>query len=332
VGKYLNEYEGDYTPAGFERWYGYCGNYGGTLHEFRENGVRTSYSRVFHHDTYLMRDMAVAEVTAPSTRPFFLALSFNAPHKPSYCAPEDEGKFGDVVAPRTPPREEEDVSDKPMWVRGRAPHNAAETADSDEAYRKKMRAMPSVTRAINAVERALDSVGKLEDTYFIFTSDNGYRYGEHGIDEGKRTAYEEDLATPMFVRGPGIVAGSVFDEVALNIDIAPTILELANVAPLITPDGRSLAPVLRGEFPDSWRDSFLIEYWRDDNQPWIPTYQGVRTRDSVYVEYEGGETEFYDLATDPYELQSRPADASPELKDRLAALRSCSGSSCREGD
>jgi hypothetical protein len=151
--------------------------------------------------------------------------------------------------------------------------------------------------------------GVLDTTYLIVTSDHGWHQGEHRLPLGKETPYEESIRVPLGVIGPGVAAGRIADDLALNIDLAPTVADLAGaeVPPFV--DGRSLTPILHGETLESPRRCFLVEhasagrtraYPGLGEMPVVPTYQAVRCRDDqgdiLYVEYVTGECELYDWA------------------------------------
>jgi len=125
---------------------------------------------------------------------------------------------------------------------------------------------------------------------------------------GKRTVYEEDVRVPLTLRGPGAPEGESVEEMVLNIDFAPTIAELASVSVPTFVDGRSLVPMLSGTQPADWRSAFLIEHWAGGDVGFrlAPTCAAIRTETDKYVEYDTGEQELYDLASDPYELESIP--------------------------
>jgi len=137
---------------------------------------------------------------------------------------------------------------------------------------------------------------------------------------------------PLYVRGPGVLAGASMEELVLNTDFAPTFAELAG-AEFRESDGRSLASLLRGEEPGSQRSSVLLEGFVGKGDR---VYEAVRTGTHKYVEYENGEKELYDLANDPYELENVYQSAGPalveDLKARLDALRDCSGDECRDAE
>ena len=138
---------------------------------------------------------------------------------------------------------------------------------------------------------------------------------------------------PLLVRGPGVPAGRTLPHLVANIDLAPTLAELAQIAVPPTVDGRSLLPLLRADPPgvESWRADFLIEHYRS-NRDGLPSYEALRTQNQVYVRYETSEFEFYDLRDDPFQIDS-PRALDPTLRSqlsaRLAALAACKGASCR---
>jgi N-acetylglucosamine-6-sulfatase len=175
--------------------------------------------------------------------------------------------------------------------------------------------------------------GELDNTYIFFTSDNGYHLGEHRIILAKRTPYEEAIRVPLVVRGPHVPGGTIRREFALNIDFAPTFIDLASTAAPSFVDGRSLRPLLRRGTPSTWRTAFLLEFQRAE----IGRVYGVRTAQNKYVKYpNSGFRELYDLETDPHELDNGYSTADPalaaRLQRRLEALKGCAGKSCRAAE
>ena len=142
---------------------------------------------------------------------------------------------------------------------------------------------------------------------------------------------------PLLVRGPGVPRGASRSKMVLNNDLAPTFADLAGVTQPSFVDGRSLGPLLSASPPASWRSTFLVEHRRSAYEaPFarlVPNYDAVRTTDHLYVEYESGARELYDLGSDPYELRSRHRSAGTDLKRRLGgrldALRGCAADGCR---
>ena len=193
----------------------------------------------------------------------------------------------------------------------------------------------------------------LENTYFLITSDNGWFAGEHRLGVGKQAVYEESIRVPLMVWGPGIPEGKKIEDLALNNDLAPTIAELAGVTPPAFVDGRSLAPLLWGDPPPASRQAVLIELFAtaqgSESQPGadessepgksakdVPPYRALRTTEAVYVEYDSGERELYDLRVDPYQLDNLANNTDPTLIDRfstrLAELARCAGDTCQTAE
>jgi N-acetylglucosamine-6-sulfatase len=194
--------------------------------------------------------------------------------------------------------------------------------------------------------RTLEQTGKLDNTYVVLTSDNGYHMGQHRLGLGKQTAYEEDIRVPLMIRGPGLPAGVSRDEMVLNNDFAPTFADLAGLPPPASVDGRSFASLLdrtQRNDPASWRTAFEIRNWDNKRNETsnrvvtpVPPYRAVRTQRYLYVEYATGESELYDLSKDPYELHNLHDSANPDLISKLAArldaLRDCAGEGCRTAE
>lgn len=365
-----------YVPPGWDEWYARLSQGGYYDYQLNENGTVVSYGDAeedYYTDVLASEANDYVRRTAGSSSPFFMYLAPATPHGPFTPAPRHENEYSDVSAPRPPSFDEPDVDDKPEWVRdlprleesaeettnaGEEATNAGEettgieedTAGTDEespvdteemidnAYRNRLRMLLSLDEMVAGLVDELRAAGELDNTYIFFTSDNGYHFGEHRINLGKRTVYEEAVRIPLAVRGPGVPSGQTVEQMALNIDFAPTIAELAGVSTPAFVDGRSLAPFLEGAPPDTWRSAVLLEHYSGGNAPQrsAPTYAALRTGTYKYVEYASGEEELYDLSSDPYELESLHASADPALvetlKSRLEDLKTCSGESCREAE
>jgi N-acetylglucosamine-6-sulfatase len=217
--------------------------------------------------------------------------------------------------------------------------SADEIAYIDELYGDRLRSLLSVDEMLEGLIDTLRKGGELDETYIFVTSDNGFHMGQHRLPEGKWIVYEEDIRVPLIVRGPGVPAGQALDHLVLNNDFAPTFADLANAEPPSFVDGRSLAPLLTADPPGSaeWRSTFLVESARDgDGIRSRPAFEAVRTERHLYVEYESGERELYDLAEDPYEIDNRYAIADPDLitqlQARIAELRGCVRAKCRSAE
>jgi arylsulfatase A-like enzyme len=282
-----------------------------------------------------------------------------APHGPATPAERHKGAFVDEEVPRPPSYNEEDVSDKPSWIRDSPSLSEQDLSQIDNRYQKRLESMLAVDEMVGSLVEELEAAGELDNTYIFFTSDNGFEQGEHRIKGGKDRSYEESARVPFLVRGPGVAPASEVEELAVNTDFAPTFADLASVE--FPADGRSLAPVLHGE-EATWRSSVLLERLpaqasdeeasgkskeKDKTKGkgkgkaktgagGSPAFEAIRTETHKYVEYENGDVELYDLEADPYELESLHESADPslveDLKARLETLRDCSGDGCREAE
>jgi len=187
---------------------------------------------------------------------------------------------------------------------------------------------------VEGVVNELKSAGVLNNTYILFTSDNGFEMGEHRIFDGKRRPYEESIHMPLLVRGPGVAAGSTTDKLALNTDFFPAFTDLAGIQTPSYVDGRSLRPVLNGS-TTTWRIAILFETRCESGTN--KYFSGIRTSfGRKYVEYGGGIREFYNLSTntDPHEVSNTYNVTKPptRLAARLQALKVCAGDSCRTAE
>lgn len=300
---------------------------------------------------------------APATSPFFLMLAPTAPHVEVFPEPTTVDEPADawrwsikpaprhagtvtLPLPQPPSFNEADMSDKPEWLAARPSLTSLDVVSLTRQYQNRLASLRAVDSLIAAVMNALQNTGRLNRTVLIFTSDNGWFYGEHRL-SSKLAAFEEAIKVPLYISGfgPKTIAGLV-----TNIDLAPTIAELAGLTPPASVDGTSLVPLL-GDPGRPWRKRFLVESWAVVANPLaepgpfeVPTYDAVRTGPgdpdaplSTYVEYEDGAVEFYDRATDPAQVSSLGADPSPlRVQQRLilekwrAALSACAGAMCRE--
>jgi N-acetylglucosamine-6-sulfatase len=345
IGKYLNGYprgsDETHVPPGWDEWYARLLGDDYYDYQLNENGTVVSYGEDeddYYTDVLARKAQDYVQRAADSPNPFFMYLTPATPHGPFVPAQRHEDTYADAEAPRPPSFDEPDVSDKPEWVRSLPRFGSVDTAEIDEAYRERLQMLLSLDEMVAGILEELETTGKLDNTYIFFTSDNGYHLGEHRIKLGKRTDYEETVRVPLAVRGPGVPAGQDVEQIALNIDLAPTIAELAGASTPSFVDGRSLVPFLSEDSPSTWRTAFLLEHWNGGNgEPrQAPTYAAIRTETYKYVEHDNGEKELYDLSSDPYELESLHETADPalieDLKSRLEALKTCSGETCRTAE
>jgi arylsulfatase A-like enzyme len=349
LGKYINGYpEGgsrSHHPPGWSEFVSPVDDeaYKGFGYRMNENGRIVSYgNRTQDYLTDVLARKAEDVLRRSGGTPFFLYVSPYAPHHPATPAPRHDRLFPGAQVPRTPSFNEADVSDKP------APRQAlagSEIDDVDALYRSRLRSMQAVDEMIARIVRVLEDSGRMGDTYVFFTSDNGFHMGQHRLRPQKATPYEEDVRVPLIVRGPGIPAGETLEGyLSGNVDLAPTLAELAEVEPPHFVDGRSLAPLLRGSRPasETWRQAFLLEQYSHEGliapspRSAQPVFVGLRTLRYKYVEYWTGVREIYDLASDPYELSNFGGSAPPELVARLSSqlrsLATCVGAACRASE
>jgi N-acetylglucosamine-6-sulfatase len=351
IGKFMNRYGQDSPPTeippGWNEWYTSVdpSTYRFTGYELNENGVVTSYP-TYSTDEYSRRAADVVRRLAPGAQPFFLSVAYLAPHSGAPGEPDDPAgiptpmpapRHRDLFAaeplPVTPAFNEADVSDKPTFVRLRPPLSADQVAGVTENYRQGLESLLAVDEGIVRVVDALRAAGELENTLIVFTSDNGYFYGEHRVPYGKVMVYEPSIRVPLILRGPGVPAGQRRRQLVTNADLAPTILEAAGAQPAgRVPDGRSLFPLLRDRGLE-WGRELLVE-----GAPGIlaVAYAAVRNDRFVYAEHDNGERELYDLRRDPDQLDNlvgepRLAGVEARLAERLAALQTCAGRACWRG-
>jgi N-acetylglucosamine-6-sulfatase len=187
--------------------------------------------------------------------------------------------------------------------------------------------LASVDEGIGDIFKILEAQKQLDNTLIIFTSDEGYFYGEHGLSVERRLAYEESIRIPLFMRWPKLIKPRTkINQFALSIDIAPTLVEIGGGKVPDTMHGNSLLPLLRGE-KTSWRDSFLIEYFSDKVFPRVQNmgYEAVRSERWKLIHYTELKDmdELYDLKNDPYEMKNLVDDrqSKPALKKLRAELQ-----------
>jgi N-acetylglucosamine-6-sulfatase len=295
------------------------------------------------YTTDLLTDYVERFIDGAGDTPFLVYLAHKAIH-PNVIQLDDgsvkplDGQPGGFVAAdrhrgryqgRTMPRRANAFvppTDKPALMRriGTMPPLGKGTATTDEEIRGRLEMLLGVDDSLGRIVATLSRKGILDDTLVVFTSDHGYFYGEHGLNEERRLAYEETIRIPLIVRFPRLAkAGSTPSEMVLSIDLAPTLLEVAGLTPGASIQGRSLVPVLTGK-AQGWRTSFLVEYYSDTVFPRIKTmgYSAVRTGRHKYIQFRElkGMDELYDLEADPYELRNLAARSeSAALLEQLQA-------------
>jgi arylsulfatase A-like enzyme len=354
VGKYLNGYprgaSPTHVPPGWDEWQAAVDEreaYDNLDYDLNDNGRIVHFGRRrqdYFTDVVARKAVAFIEGAVSAGEPCFAYVAPVAPHSPATPARRHRNQFADAGAPRPPSFDEEDVADKPRWVRRTPPLSPAKIERIDERYRQRLRSLLAVDELVAAVVAALDAGGR--ESYLFFASDNGFHLGEHRQPHGKQSPYEEAIRVPLIVRGPGVPRRRVVRQLAVNTDLAPTFAELAGAAAAGFVDGRSLAPLLRPGRPPVWRRRVLLELLapqgaqgQEDRPavagsgPSVPRFRALRTVDRSYVEYGSGERELYDLADDQFQLENIvervDRDAVCALSDRLATLADCDAGGCR---
>jgi N-acetylglucosamine-6-sulfatase len=321
-GKYLNNYtNGAHRPPGWGRWFAIVGDSRVRVDPtISDNGIVATRPG---HTTEILAAEAGRFIADPDPRPFFVYLAPPEPHQPHIVPERHLGLFPTETAPRTPAFNEPKVNDKPKHLR--FPLLTTEAiAAIDERWRGALRSVQLVDEAVGRLVTAAPG-----NTVVVFLSDNGYYYGEHRIPLEKQHLYDAGLRVPLLLAGPRIAAGQARSELVSNADIAPTLLELAGIAPPPDMDGRSLVPLLAGGSP-AWRYSLPLAR----HVP-TPVGYGIRSRNFSFVRYANGEAELYDFGRGPYQLQSVVNDPAYQqrkaaLRARADALRACAGATCRE--
>ncbi|MGH6948123.1 MAG: sulfatase family protein [Kiloniellales bacterium] len=353
VGKYINRYVPDLhgVPPGWQDWYVGGNSHVSYNYALNENGRIVRYGdspEDYLNDVLTGKAVTVIRQAAAAGQPLFLYVLPYTPHSPSAAAPRHEGLFDRAVMPRSPAFDEADVSDKPAFIRNLPPLDAERIALLESEYRRRLASLQAIDDMVESLVAALEETGQLDNSYIVYSSDNGFHLGEHRLPAGKDMPYEEDIRVPAILRGPGVPEGARIDALVLNIDLAPTFAEIAGIEPPAFVDGRSFLPLLADPLRP-WRQSFLIERRQLERQYIGPAkdqglsaaeieraarFDGLRTRDRLYVEYGTGERELYDLAADPYQLANLAKEAEPALlaalSERLSALADCAGALCRE--
>lgn len=370
MGKYLNGFPKTvrklYIPEGWDEWVvPVVGDpYTNYNYKLNDNGEIKSYSDKpddYLSDVLCKRAVEFIKNSSASGDPFFLYLAPYSPHEPTIPAPRHLSLFQDVKNPIVPSFDEEDVSDKPQFVRN-SPRLTPEFYQKyDEVYRLRIRMLQSVDEMVKSIVNALEETGELNNTYIFFTSDNGIHMGQHRLKRGKLSAYEEDVRVPMIIRGPKVSMGYSVDQIVGNVDLAATFADIGKVEMPDESDGQSMLPLLDRNNPiENWRQVYLLERWplnwNDDDASEnqgdgileppdpneksddtgkvipIPAFKGIRTLNYAFIKYDNGEFELYDMINDPYQLDNLYYRADPllinSLTELLDKMSACQGKEC----
>jgi arylsulfatase A-like enzyme len=355
MGKYLNGYDPTVNGAdpGWTEWDVAGNGYPEFNYQLNQDGVVNMYgSQPADYLTDVLSGLATNFVGAAEKGPFVLEVATFAPHAPYTPAPRYVGKFN-VRLPRVPSFNTANTN-PPEWLATHTTLSPAAVAKLDSDFNLRVEAVQAVDDMIDALMKQLAATGLDKNTYVVFSSDNGYHMGEHQLLAGKQTAFDTDINVPLVVVGPGVPSGVIDDRMVENIDLCPTFAELAGTPAPATSDGHSLVPLLRGQFVADWRNVALVEHVGPDLAPadavgpdddytmagWatvVPTkpvepnsYEAIRMSNAVYVEYQDGETEYYDLTLDPFEqnnsVSSLTAAQVMLFHDTISNIKNCHNS------
>ena len=347
IGKWHMGEEDDSPRPGFDHWVSHTGQGNYFDNTFNIDGTRKELNGYY---TSVVTDLAVdyIEHGRPQDKPFCLIVGHKAPHTPYTPEPKYATIFDDV--PIDYPHSAFDLAGKPQWIvdrldtwhgiygpvygyRKEFPDRSAAGVLAFQSFVRSVNAtIQSVDDSVGRIYQALQNNELLDDTLLVFTSDNGAFLGEHGMTD-KRAMHEASIRIPLLMRYPQrIRAGSNINKLVLNIDLAPTVLELCGAKPIENVHGHSLVPLFDGH-TDGWRRSFLYEYNYEKQFPYTPNVRGVRTENWKFIRYPHGDgspdrhlAELYDLVSDPEERHNLIADErfparAEELRKELDRLQ-----------
>jgi N-acetylglucosamine-6-sulfatase len=270
--------------------------------------------------TDILTRNAVDFIRAERSKPFLLYVAHKAVHGPFIPAARHKELFADEPIHRAASAQDT-LEGKPMLQRQvkNLPPLKPGMGSSDDLIRNQLRCLTAVDEGVGQMLQALEQTGQLDNTVFIFCSDNGYIWSEHCLSD-KRPAYEESIRIPLLARYPSMIkAGTKISQLTLNIDMAPTLLDFAGLPAPKEMQGRTLTPLLKGKSP-KWRESFFCEYFEEVSNPRIATWQAVRTEHWKYIHYPhlAGMDELYDIKEDKLEMKNRINDPAAQGALRVA--------------
>jgi N-acetylglucosamine-6-sulfatase len=341
IGKWHMEHHAR-PRAGFDYWLSFKGQGTYTNPKLNVNGVET---QIEGYTTDILTDYTETWLREQREvdKPFCLFVMHKANHDPMTPAPRHVDAWPGQAFGDAPESFTYDMSDRPAWQRHAAKYGvhqqvfhqnrdqptperiAPKNWEKWHLQQKMMnhlRCILAVDESVGRIYATLQEIGELDNTVLIFTSDNGYFLGEHRRND-KRLAYEESIRVPFVMRYPALIpAGTTVKAPCVNIDVAPTFLELAGAEPDAQFQGRSLLPVLDGETPDDWREYVFYQYFQEQYAPGIPTMLAVRTDRWKYIHHPDLPEdigELYDLAADPKEMRNQYLN--PEYAEQLQQMQ-----------
>ncbi|KAJ0012641.1 hypothetical protein NQD34_016975 [Periophthalmus magnuspinnatus] len=374
AGKYLNQYGHseaggvEHVPPGWNYWVGLEKNSKYYNYTLSVNGKAQKHGSDYNKDylTDVLANQSLDFLQYKSNYlPFFMMVSVPAPHSPWTAAPQYQDKFNTTKAPRGP-NFNIHGKDKHWLIRqAKTPMSNSSIQFLDDAFRRRWTTLLSVDDLVEKIVKQLEVRGELDNTYVFFTSDNGYHTGQFSLPLDKRQLYDFDIRVPLMVRGPNIKPNQTSQMLVANVDLGPTMLDIAGYNVSKTQmDGMSFLPIMEGLMnSSSWRTDILVEYEGEGSNvsdPACPllgpgvsecfpdcvcedsynnTYACVRTvapsANLQYCEFDDNEVfvEVYNMTADPFQLtnvaRSIEQEVLEKMNRRLMILQSCSGQSCR---
>ena len=343
MGKYLNGYlpERHAPGLGWSTWAVAGNGYGEFNYSLNEGDKVVRYDhQTKDYLTDVLSKQATEFIKQKKGQAFLLEVATFAPHAPYTPAPRDENKFSGLRVPRTPAYDAPPEASAPRWLRSHPALTSTDMSRIDQDFRKRAQSVQAVDEMIGELQKAVKSIGQEKNTYFVFSSDNGYHMGDFRLMPGKMTAYDTDIHVPLVITGPGVPGGKSTDAIVQNIDLCPTFTELGGASTVTNVDGHSLISLLHGDNPTDWRNVTLVEHHGPRHEPDDPdapgprsgnppTYEAIRTQTFLYVEYTDGDREYHDLVNDKYELHNTYSSLTPERKSALhaavIAIQGCHG-------
>ncbi|HTU16236.1 MAG TPA: sulfatase [Solirubrobacterales bacterium] len=371
----------DWTKDKVRRFYGYSLNVNGSIEgpfgKARYGKYRykdpvgcpsTKGKIVCNYHTDQISSRAIREIKKADPGPIYVQVDYEAPHDGPAGTTDTEparrhiGSANRVQLPEPPGFNEKNIRDKPKVLRaGNTRLTKDEIRGIEVRYRRQLESMRAVDDGIGRIVKMLKKTKRLSKTYIFFLSDNGYFLGEHRFGKSKFLPHEPSSNTPLIVRGPKADKNKISNAIVGNVDLAPTIVDLAGAELGLEPDGRSFASVLKNPkkvgrrsmilesymLPSPALQKHLFEQGKADAEepaggatisgkvPYV-NYTALRAGRYKYVKYEGGGRELYDLKADPYELSNkvksgRYARVVRRMDNELERRRFCAGDECRKG-